>query len=846
MTNSSKKLIKKRAASNKGSLRKKDKSVKKHETLKRYLLIVLQALFGALIGACFFIYHITSQSYLIKDNRNDVETPSFYSVSKDYYESDNFKENLESSIEQVVRYVAIREQMEEKGVFSERKKVNIGEYSKRFTDVPYEGIDVEYYLDDLIKWGQRASTSGFSYCTYNFFTLEEYCEFFNLDFNTMAVDTPIEKLSNYTSFEVLKNTYLTVDGLNLENYVDNEDDYLELVNFLQSTCNDLYSNYVEYIDFRAKYSSESTNLRYAAIVTVDGSKTVFTNDSSIIKGATEGKIEEVFSSYGKYICVCPGKIFFNTNTNVEYDFIKDILVDEYGYSFNDDTKFYFGIDTEYPVGDVFALNKQAFENTKKIIPWIVSFGAAFLIGFAALGVVIVTNDKKRYSNITSKNSLNYFDKLPIEITFLGFVLLILILYLGESYTIKSADRNLSFNKAYWAIPAISLLFFDIFVILLFIYGFIKRFICKNVLEGSFYSFIAPKLFKYRDKAKRLNYRLYDQAGVALRTWSIYVVFLLFNVFWALMLFFSNHPFISFVVLFSFDVAVGVSLFNRSYERNQIIESIGKISSGDYKFKINTEKLHGDNKDLAEAVNEIGQGLSKAVEISTKDEKLKADLITNVSHDIKTPLTSIINYVDLLKRTNIQDENAAKYISILEEKTQRLKQLTFDLVEASKISSGNISIELIKIDFVEFLKQVIGEFEEKFEEKQLKIVLNAPEKNVFIMADPRHMFRVVENLFNNIYKYALPDTRVYLDLVIDNEGEKNIMILSLKNISANELNIEADELTERFIRGDVSRSTEGSGLGLSIAKNLTKIQNGIFEIYLDGDLFKVTLAFELVE
>ena len=229
----------------------------------------------------------------------------------------------------------------------------------------------------------------------------------------------------------------------------------------------------------------------------------------------------------------------------------------------------------------------------------------------------------------------------------------------------------------------------------------------------------------------------------------------------------------------------------------------------------------------------------------KDEKLKADLITNVSHDIKTPLTSIINYVDLIKREDIGNERVIEYVNILDQKSQKLKKLTEDLVEASKISSGNISIELSKIDFVELINQTIGEFFEKFEKSGLTPIFKPQEQNISIVADARHLWRVLENLFNNTCKYALSGTRVYLEMyTIENAEGKKKAFFSIKNISAKELNVSADELTKKFIRGDESRTTEGSGLGLSIAKNLTIAQGGTFDIRLDGDLFKVIIGFDI--
>ena len=244
--------------------------------------------------------------------------------------------------------------------------------------------------------------------------------------------------------------------------------------------------------------------------------------------------------------------------------------------------------------------------------------------------------------------------------------------------------------------------------------------------------------------------------------------------------------------------------------------------------------------MADYINHIGEGLDAAVENSLKNERMKTELITNVSHDIKTPLTSIINYIDLLKRENPEDLKIRGYLEVLENKAQRLKVLTEDVVEASKASTGNITLEMTELNFVELINQVIGEFEEKFEERNLQMVVHFEEEEAIICADGRRLWRVLENVFGNVSKYAMENTRVYVDM---NVNRPNVR-LSLKNISAQPLNITADELTERFIRGDVSRNTEGSGLGLSIAKDLVQLQGGTFNLYLDGDLFKVTIEFKM--
>ena len=272
-----------------------------------------------------------------------------------------------------------------------------------------------------------------------------------------------------------------------------------------------------------------------------------------------------------------------------------------------------------------------------------------------------------------------------------------------------------------------------------------------------------------------------------------------------------------------------------------MEGVKRIKEGALDAKIDLDELRGENRVLAENINNIGAGLEYAVEESTKNERMKADLITNVSHDIKTPLTSIVNYVNLLKHEKIENERAQGYIRILDEKAARMKQLIEDLVEASKVSSGNVKLDMQTIDLVEMIYQTSGEFDDKFESKGLTIVTKLPSAPVFICADGRQLYRVIENLYNNVAKYAMEHTRVYVEVTAKEER----VIFSIKNVSEKSLaqeNSQAGDLTERFTRGDSSRTTEGSGLGLSIAKNLTHLMGGTFDISVDGDLFKATLVF----
>lgn len=267
-----------------------------------------------------------------------------------------------------------------------------------------------------------------------------------------------------------------------------------------------------------------------------------------------------------------------------------------------------------------------------------------------------------------------------------------------------------------------------------------------------------------------------------------------------------------------------------------------IVNGDLENKIDTRYMFGDIKDFAESLNNINQGLQRAINDKVKSERFKTELITNVSHDIKTPLTSIVNYVDLIKKEKCDNQTINEYIEVLDRQAIRLKKLIEDLVEASKAQTGNLSVELTRCNLSLLISQAVGEYSEKLASKNLSVVQSSQEDDIYILADGRRLWRVIDNLLTNAYKYAMPGTRVYIDLICDNDR----VIITFRNISEQPLNIRGEDLTERFVRGDRSRNTEGSGLGLSIAKSLTELQNGIFEIETDGDLFKAKITFNIID
>jgi len=290
-------------------------------------------------------------------------------------------------------------------------------------------------------------------------------------------------------------------------------------------------------------------------------------------------------------------------------------------------------------------------------------------------------------------------------------------------------------------------------------------------------------------------------------------------------------------LFVLDAAAGLAVVWVTMQLKKLQAAGRAMAAGDLSYTVNTKYMLPVLREHAENLGAVSLGMTRAVNERMRSEHFKTELITNVSHDLKTPLTSIVSYVDLLKGLEIQEPQAREYIDVLDRQSQRLKKLTTDLVDASKASSGVLNVNMESVDLTELARQSAGEYAERFALAQLEPVLNLPEECV-VRADGRLLWRVVDNLLTNVVKYALPGTRVYLDLA----RQEDKTVLSLKNISREALNIPAEELMERFVRGDTSRSTEGSGLGLSIARSLMELMGGELRLTLDGDLFKAELVF----
>ena len=578
------------------------------------------------------------------------------------------------------------------------------------------------------------------------------------------------------------------------------------------------------------YTEGSTNLTY--LFADKETQTIYTNKKAYSSYAQlEQNLEKIFKEKA-YAVVYPELSECVTNIPGA-----DLQVWNHTIDQSFDTKdfvFAVSVDTKFSVADSMADETENYETYSKLMFPMLA-GAVFGSVLWLIGMVWLTVTAGRKPK-DEEIHLNGFDRWYTEIA-AGAVIGIWLAGTIISGTLI-ANSSLGYSHAVVTV-IVTCLICGTYTMAWFLIGYlslVRRIkagtLWKNSLIRTVLKWIGKCSGKLADFARAFSRNTAEKVKVLLVGGAF--LFLQFLIIGCV---FSGAG-VFLLALMAVDVAVMIFAIRKADGQDRIMDGLKKISDGELQYKIKTDTLTGKQKVMAEYINNIGSGLDAAVENSLKKERMQTELITNVSHDLKTPLTSIINYVDLMKRENPTDPKIQEYLRILDEKSQRLKVLTEDVVEASKASTGKIKLEMNDIDFVEMVQQVIGEFEEKFQEKNLTMMVHFTDEPSIIYADGQRMWRVLENVFGNVVKYAMEGTRVYAE--ISNRNKK--VTFSLKNISAQPLNISADELTERFIRGDVARNTEGSGLGLSIAKSLTELQGGEFKLYLDGDLFKVMITF----
>ena len=828
-----------------------------HTAITAAFIISLFIMFGSSVDVD-DVSGSTRRYYMTTSMENDRHK------DRSFEDSGLFRDIFAKEAKDVMRLGTIRMQMETDGKFDSDKVIDVTAYDMRNENLPEQYVTADYKLGDLLKWNKhgfeyeerilsqdqqrsflseetryRVIDSDDSDTALNYYTFDQNESSHDISEkdesahgfaagngndtsgSRLIIDSDADKSVNETAndqFEILDCRYNTVDGRKVEDIVSDWGRYDTLCSNIEEAADNLSINHEDYDLYTSFY--EKSNLKYLIQTDVNGTKQYYTNTS--LGGKDEKAVTQLFKSYGRYLYYSPADLVYDTNISVTEDDFNNII-GKYTEAYSENAKIWLAVDTSYQVKtDSFCHAKEGYRN---YIPYYRQMTAAMVILIVASFVIFIVNTVCEGRDGT----LYRTDKIPVEI---DIALIICLFYCLMYYAFGFIPSHSEHMYIFWVKIMCGLVIFAGNILFMFLYLSLVR----RARNHCFWkTTILYQLTRWLNSGPWI---VYDNGGLIARTWLPFIIISAFNA----CCFMSRSPLIILVVVI--DLLGGILVYRQAKERMQIIECMKKIEGGDFSYKIPTGTMHGDNLVMANAVNSIGDSIKKAVETSTKDERLKADLITNVSHDIKTPLTSIINYVDLLKREDSGNNKVSDYVRILDEKSQRLKQLTEDLVEASKISSGNIVLNMTKINMAELIQQTIGEFSDKFDASGLTVIVENSASDSYISADSRRIWRVVENLFNNACKYAMTGTRVYISMEnIISAGGHTQLKTEVKNISATALNCNPDELTERFIRGDTSRTTEGSGLGLSIAKSLTQLQNGEFKIMLDGDLFKAVILFD---
>lgn len=762
---------------------------------KKYklLFILLQLLAAGILAYC-----LLSVGFWMEDSY------SLREMSKSYEETDLFFRQVDEILKHKIRGQENTALFEVDGVFFEDAEVDIQSYGGGArSGIGVQDMNTTYLLRDLL----------------------DFCENGGREKLHSAIEAAMKENSQQKAGELLDGqsgeleTVMPVTGISLSEcsrwYSDPAGFVLNMYMRLDQVCADIYERYQEYVQVQDEsWSSQAPcNLWYCIEDVTEG--TLFTNSGA----ASYEQAAELLEN-SEYSPLYEGERSFNivvvNQDNVMNEDANEWFMDELFVDTNE--RVLLGVDTSYPVSDALQANLEFF-NRREGIVWASLLAGAFSAAVLAAGFGL-TLAGAGWEDGKIAPRLYGIDRIPTELSAcLCLVLAVLILLVFSGVpgpeSLMDGDR--------WAV---SLLAAGVWALVLTAAASLMR----RLRSGSL----------WQDSICRMLVHTWKKVTAA-RTASgrllvFYLVFFVLN--FALLLFGRVGIFLVLML----DLAVLLYLLRDMTGKQSVFDGIHQISKGDLGYRIDVTALQGEAYEMARAVNEMGDGLQEAVDAIVKNERLKAELITNVSHDIKTPLTSIVNYVDLLKRENLEDERVRYYIEVLDQKSQRLRQLTEDLVEASKISSGNIELNMMKIQLQSMLRQACGEFEERLEEKGLTLALDFIGAPLCVMADGRQFWRVLENLLGNIDKYALEGTQV--DFALSREEDQ--AVITLKNICRERLTIGAEELTGRFVRGDKSRNTEGSGLGLSIAQNLTRLQGGEFLLSVEGDVFQVTLTFPLVE
>lgn len=755
-------------------------------------LWVMQVVAAGILACC-----LMNISFWLEDSISIQE------MAKSYEESDLFFRQVDSILSDKINGQKNTELFETDGAYAPDKGIDIQSYGAEGSSV--QDMNTTYRLEDLLTFAQDGSLAVLH---------EKIAAAIEQEQNGQ---NPGEVLIGQAD---LLETIYPVTGISLAEcsrwYSDPANFVLSMYVRLDEVCTSIYQRYQEYTNLqKASWSQDApSNLRYCIENTATGDLYTNTGASAYEDGKVRIEQDENFVSLYEgersfdIMVTNPDSVL---NTDAEEWFMVKRYV-------NKNERVFLAVDLNYPVSDELQVYAGYFARREDMI--MLSLAGAVISGVLLLAGFVLSMLTAGWQEGRCTPVLQPMDRIPTELA-AGVYMIIAVLYLILLTEQRTVQEEIFSTK--W-IPVAAAVASAWLVFLSAVTSLIRRIRTRTLWSNSICRLLAVTW-----------HRVSRARAASLQLLILYISFFSLNFLFPL-LFDRIGMFMSFVL----DMAALLYLLRDMAGKRSIWEGIHQISQGDLSYKIDTTALQGETAEMARAINEMGDGLQKAVDAIVKNERLKAELITNVSHDLKTPLTSIVSYVDLLKREHLEGERVQHYIEVLDQKSQRLRQLTEDLVEASKISSGNVELQMMQIQFQSMIQQAYGEFQERLEEKQLTACWEMDKEPLMILADGRHLWRILENLLGNIYKYAKEGTQINLSL--HQSGEQ--VVFTLTNISRETLTIDAEELMGRFVRGDKSRNTEGSGLGLSIAQSLTELQGGTFKLILDGERFRAVIRFPL--
>lgn len=759
----------------------------------KWILLAVQTICAGVLALCLLtIGFWMEDSYSLRE------------MSKNFEESDLFFRQVDTILRNKIDGQDNDALFEEDGEYSGNKEIDIQSYGKSSSSV--QDMNTTYLVSDLVTFCQSGGQQA----------LEQAINRATQGDNRQLAGERLEAQAQTLE------TIHPVTGISLAEcarwYSDSAGFVFDMYMQLNQVSKQIYERYQQYTQEQEEsWSPEApSNLCYCIENTATGELYTNLGISSYEEAAS------ALPSDGPFVMLYEGERSYNIMVSNPDNVLNDAAADWYleDRFVNSNEKIFLAINTEYPVQDELRMYADYFSHREVIVKGCAVLAVLCGVFLVAAFVFSVISAGWQEGRLATR--VYWMDRIPTEIAGGLYVILGILVMTVLNFRTPEPMMISGWERIMWSIAASAawLLALSAFT------GFVRRLRAHLLWHNSI-----CRMLLYTWK------RVTAARAASGQLLFFYIIFFILN--FAFLLFFGR---VGIFMVFVLDMAVLLYLLRDMAGKQSVWEGIHQISKGDLQYKIDLATLTGETYEMARAVNEMGDGLQEAVEAIVRNERLKAELITNVSHDLKTPLTSIVNYVDLLKREHLEGERVQHYIEVLDQKSQRLKQLTEDLVEVSKISSGNVELHMMRLQVQSMLDQAYGEFEDRLEEKGLTAGWDMEKEPAYIMADGRQFWRVLENLLGNICKYALENSKVHIGL---KKEDKEVQI-TLENQMKEALGISAEDLMGRFVRGDRSRNTEGSGLGLSIAKSLTELQGGTFLLELKENRFIVRLTFPEAE